>query len=115
MGIFDFDNDGWKDVFVAAGDVQDNTELMSSGKSRQQNLLLLNDGHGAFRGALTGSPAMHRGVAFGDFDSDGRVDAVVTRLTNLPSCCATSWARGTIGSPCNSLASRATGTPSGRV
>ena len=49
MGIFDFDNDGWKDVFVAAGDVQDNTELFSSRKSRQQNLLLLNDGRGAFR------------------------------------------------------------------
>ena len=52
MGIFDFDNDGWKDVFVAAGDVQDNTELLSSGKSRQQNLLMLNDGRGAFRGAF---------------------------------------------------------------
>ncbi len=40
VGIFDFDNDGWKDVFVADGDVQDNTEMLSSGKSRQQNLLM---------------------------------------------------------------------------
>ena len=84
LGVFDFDNDGWKDVFVAAGDVQDNTELLSSGKARQQNLLMLNDGRGAFRGALTGLPAMHRGVAFGDFDKDGRVDAVVTRLNEPP-------------------------------
>jgi enediyne biosynthesis protein E4 len=84
MGVFDFDNDGWKDVFVAAGDVQDNTELLTSGRSRQQNLLMINDGHGAFRGVLTGSPAMHRGVAFGDFDRDGRVDAVVTRLNEPP-------------------------------
>jgi hypothetical protein len=84
MGIFDFDNDGWKDVFVAAGDVQDNTELLSSGSSRQQNLLMLNDGHGAFRGVSTGQPAMHRGVAFGDFDRDGRVDAIVTRLNARP-------------------------------
>ena len=39
-------------MYVAAGDVQDNTELISSRKSRQQNLLMLNDGHGAFRGAF---------------------------------------------------------------
>ena len=84
MGIFDFDNDGWKDVFVAAGDVQDNTELFSSRKSRQQNLLLLNDGHGGFRAAFAGPPALNRGVAFGDFDRDGRVDAVVTRLNEPP-------------------------------
>jgi hypothetical protein len=84
MGIFDFDNDGWKDVFVAAGDVQDNTELFSSRKSRQQNLLLLNDGHGAFRASFAGPAALNRGVAFGDFDRDGRVDAVITRLNEPP-------------------------------
>ena len=50
------------DVFAAAGDVQDNTEMISSRKSRQQNLLLLNDGHGAFRAAFAGPPAMNRGA-----------------------------------------------------
>jgi hypothetical protein len=84
LGIFDLDNDGWKDVFVAAGDVQDNTERLSSGKSRQQNLLMLNDGHGAFAGVPIGSPGLNRGVAFGDFDRDGRIDAVVTRLNEAP-------------------------------
>ena len=84
VGIFDFDNDGWKDVFAAAGDVQNNTELLSSRKSRLQNLLLMNDGRGAFRPALAGPAAQNRGVAFGDFDRDGRVDAVVTRLNEPP-------------------------------
>jgi len=56
MGIFDFDNDGWKDVFVAAGDVQDNTELFSSRKSRQQNLLLLNDATVRFAPRSPGRP-----------------------------------------------------------
>lgn len=84
VGIFDFDNDGWKDVFAAAGDVQDNTELISSRKSRQQNLLLLNNGRGAFQAVFAGPAAQNRGVAFGDFDRDGRVDAVVTRLNERP-------------------------------
>ena len=76
MGAFDFDNDGWKDIFVAAGDVQQN--------SPQRNLLMLNDGHGGFHGVPVGEPAANRGVAFGDFDRDGRVDAVVTRLNERP-------------------------------
>lgn len=84
MGVFDFDNDGWKDVFTANGDVQDNTELYSSRKSHQANLLLLNNGRGGFSAHFVGAPAIHRGVAFGDFDRDGRVDAVVTKWAGPP-------------------------------
>ena len=43
LGVFDFDNDGWKDIFTANGDVQDNTELFSSRASKQQNQLFLNN------------------------------------------------------------------------
>jgi hypothetical protein len=82
--IVDFDNDGWKDLFAANGDVQDNTEMFSSRASRQQNLVLLNGGKGSFRPAMFGNPALHRGAAFGDLDNDGRVDAVVTRLGEAP-------------------------------
>ena len=116
MGIFDFDNDGWKDVFVAAGDVQDNTELFSSRKSRQQNLLLLNDGRGAFRAAFTGPPALNRGAAFGDFDRDGRVDAVVTRLNEPPVLLRNIMGGGQpLDRPQTRLARAATATPSARA
>lgn len=83
-GIYDFDNDGWKDIFAATGDVNDNAEIFSSRKSRQQNLLFTNSGRGAFAAQPIGAPAMHRGAAFADFDGDGRVDVVATRLQGRP-------------------------------
>ena len=79
-GVFDFDNDGRKDIFAACGDVQDNTESYSSRKSRQPNLVLLQTANGTFAAHQLGPPRMHRGAAFADLDGDGRVDAVVTAI-----------------------------------
>jgi hypothetical protein len=83
-GAYDFDNDGRKDLFAACGDVNDNTEMFSSRKSRQPLLLLLNRGDGTFAPAHVGTPSLYRGAAFADLDGDGRVDAVVTRLGESP-------------------------------
>jgi len=83
-GMLDFNNDGWKDIFSANGDVNDNSELFSSRRSRQSNIVLINRGDGAFDSQAVGSPALHRGAAFADFDGDGRMDAVVTRLNQTP-------------------------------
>ncbi|MDQ2899858.1 MAG: FG-GAP-like repeat-containing protein, partial [Acidobacteriota bacterium] len=82
-GMFDFNNDGWKDIFVAGGHVMDNAELSSSRKSRQPNVVFTNRA-GRFDAKLLAGEALHRGAAFGDFDRDGRVDAVVTRLNEQP-------------------------------
>ncbi len=79
-GIFDFNNDGWKDLFAAGSDVQDNTELYSSRKSRLPSLLLLNTGKRTFKAHDIGEPALHRGAAFADFDLDGRIDVAVSRI-----------------------------------
>ncbi len=84
IGVFDFNNDGWKDMFTANGDVQDNTELFSSRASKQQNQIFLNKGEGTFSSVLFGEAAQHRGAAFGDLDGDGRIDAVVSRLNATP-------------------------------
>ena len=86
-GIFDFDNDGWKDLFVARANVLDNvSELIPSRRYSEPNSLFRNLGNGKFAdvAATAGSdfqtPAPHRGVAFGDLFNHGCIDAVVTVL-----------------------------------
>lgn len=84
-GIYDFDNDGHKDIFTANGDVNDNTERFSSRKSKQQNLLLWNTGQQQFRPELIGDKGQHRGAAFADLNDDGAIDIVTSKLGESPS------------------------------
>jgi len=86
-GIVDFDNDGWKDLFVARSNVMDNiSELNPSRRYPEPNTIFRNLGNGRFEdvsdsvGADFQLEAPHRGVAFGDLDNDGRVDMVVSVL-----------------------------------
>ncbi len=83
-GAFDFDNDGRREILVANGDVHDNTELFSSRKSKQPSILLKRNAKGVFELTEITAPAWHRGAAFGDFDNDGQMEAVITRLGDSP-------------------------------
>jgi len=79
-GMYDLNNDGWKDLFAATSDVMDNAELFSSRRYKQANQVYLNRGNGTFTASAVSGPRAHRGCAFADFDHDGRVDVVVTSL-----------------------------------
>ena len=86
VGLEDFDNDGWKDLFVAQGHVLDNVERIDpSLRYREMPLLAMNQ-HGRFEKADAGasSPLVARGAAFGDLNNDGWQDVVMTVLGGRP-------------------------------
>ena len=86
VGLFDFNNDGWKDIFTTNAHVSDVIEFFEASKYKLPNSVFLNQGDGSFRdssaeaGLAGAAPAAHRGGAFADFNNDGRIDVVATSL-----------------------------------
>jgi len=81
--FFDFDNDGWKDLFVAQGHVMDNIELTQPSSRYREPLLLLRNNGGKFEdismqvGSEFSKPLAARGAAVGDINNDGWMDIAI--------------------------------------
>lgn len=88
LGMFDFNNDGWKDFFTANAHANHRIDLWESTDYRQANTILANQGNGTFKDVSEQAGEdfqvhrAHRGTACGDFNGDGRIDVVVTSITD---------------------------------
>jgi enediyne biosynthesis protein E4 len=82
--LFDFDNDGWKDLLAVQGHDLDTIELTNPNlRYREPMLLARNTGKAFVDVSQSSGEVFHqswvaRGLAIGDLDNDGRLDAVVT-------------------------------------
>src|SRR3984893_15524132 len=85
-GIYDFDNDGFKDLFSANSHVSENADVNPQQQYRQTNGLFQNLRNATFQdvsaeaGPAVRLRAAHRGAAFGDLNNDGKVDTVVSAI-----------------------------------
>ena len=82
--FLDFDNDGWKDLLIAQGHDLDTIELTFPNLRYREPMLLARNTGKTFvdvseeAGGVFHQPWVSRGLATGDIDNDGRVDAVVS-------------------------------------
>lgn len=87
--FFDADNDGWLDLILASGHVQDNIKIIENTDYPQKTVFLRNE-NGNFADVSDASgvgalpPIVGRGLATGDYDNDGRVDVLVVDSEGSP-------------------------------
>ncbi len=86
IGLEDFDNDGWKDLFVAQAHVLDNVAVIDPSLHYLDVPLVAMNRNNRFERVDSGvtTPTAARGAAFGDLNNDGWEDVVMTSLGGRP-------------------------------
>ena len=91
-GFIDYDNDGWPDIVQVNGHVYPEVDFYNFGESfKNPRLVYRNLGNGRFKdvsaemGPGISERFSSRGAAFGDYNNDGNMDALVLNLNDLPS------------------------------
>jgi hypothetical protein len=85
-GIYDLDNDGYKDLFSANSHASENADVNPQQHYQQPNGVFQNLRNGHFQDvSAEAGPALrlraaHRGAAFGDLNNDGKVDVVISAI-----------------------------------
>ncbi len=83
--FIDYDNDKWKDIFVAQGHVMDTISIDFPQISYEQRLMMMKNNGRQFEdvsdycGPAFKLPRAARGAAFGDFNNDGYLDVAVNQ------------------------------------
>jgi hypothetical protein len=101
VNFVDFDQDGWKDIFIANGHIYPELAGAKTGEDfAQPKVVYWNLRNGAFRditrfsGAAVSVPRVSRGVASGDLDGDGTPEILVVNMNEQPSLFKNFGARG---------------------
>ena len=85
LGMYDFDNDGWKDLFFAVSHFPRLDRYIGRPAAQPNRVFRNVEGKRFEDGSAAAGPdfqraALHHGAAFADFDNDGRIDVAVTTL-----------------------------------